>query len=173
MRCHRSSGATRGRPAGAQPLGGVILCRGFVEGLVRISRYALRPPPARDTKSLRRSGRIWVDHALPCGVEEVINFLCQRLAYAGDGFDVHKACRCDGTCRAEVLQQGAFAPSTNAGDFIERIDANSLRALLPVASDCEAMRLIAQPLEVVENGALGIEPERFPAGHIEMLASRV
>jgi len=44
----------RGRPPDGNPRGRGLLRRGFVEGLVRISRYDLRPSPAHVAKSLRR-----------------------------------------------------------------------------------------------------------------------
>ena len=72
-----------------------------------------------------------------------------------------------------MLQEGALSARTDSGNLVERVGADGLRALLSVAADGEAVRLIAQALEVVENGGLGVEPEGFLSGHVEMLAAGV
>ena len=41
---------TDGRPLARNLKGRTLFARGFVAGLVRIARYALRPAPARDAK---------------------------------------------------------------------------------------------------------------------------
>ena len=72
-----------------------------------------------------------------------------------------------------MLQQRALAPGAHAGDLVQRIGADGGAALLAMAADGEAVRLVAQPLQIIENRAFGIEAERLLAGHVEMLAAGI
>ena len=60
-----------------------------------------------------------------------------------------------------MLQQRALARRADAGDLVQRIGADGLGALLAMAADGEAVRLVAQALQVVEHRRFGIEPERL------------
>ena len=72
-----------------------------------------------------------------------------------------------------MLQQGALAARADARDLIQRIGSDRLGALLAVAADGEAVRLVAQPLQVVEHRAFLFEAERRLARPVEMLVAGV
>src|SRR5579871_5645100 len=104
-------------------------------------------------------------------MEEIMNFLGHRAADPGHRLDIGHAGRRHRPGRAEMLQQGLLAARADAGDLVQRIDADRLAALLAMAAYGEAVRLVAQALQVVEHRALGIEAERLPARHVEMFTS--
>src|SRR5437879_5794220 len=107
------------------------------------------------------------------GVEKVENLAGERAAHPGHSLNIREAGARYGARRTEMLEECALAGGADAGDFVERIGAQRLCALLAVRTDGEAMRFITQPLQVVEHRTLGIEAERLAAFHVEMLASGV
>src|ERR1700740_990576 len=66
-----------------------------------------------------------------------------------------------------------LAPRTNARNLVEGRAADRLHPLGAVCADGEAVRLVAQPLQVIENRILRIEAEGFAAGTEETLAPGV
>src|ERR1700761_3601927 len=106
-------------------------------------------------------------------MEKVINLLRHCLADTADRLDVSDPGSGNSAGRAEVLQQGALSRRTDSRNLVEGIGADRLGALLPVTADGESVRLVAQPLEVVEHRAAQIEAERLLAWHVEMLAAGI
>src|SRR5579871_4042705 len=106
-------------------------------------------------------------------MKEIMDLPRERAAHALHLFDVGEACGCNRTRGAEMLKQRALAPGAHALDLIERIGADRLCTLLAMTADGKAMSFVPEPLQVIENRALGIEAERLLAGHVEMFASRL
>src|SRR5262249_44585436 len=72
--------------------------------------------------------------------------------------------------RAEMVQQRLLAPRANPRDLVEQRLADMLRALGAVRADGEAVRLVAQALQEVEDRVTRIEAKRCLAGQEEALA---
>src|ERR1700742_18406 len=72
-----------------------------------------------------------------------------------------------------MLQKRPLAPRAHARDLVQGIGADGGATLLAVTANGETVRLVAQALQIVQNRALGMEPESFPAGNVEMFTSRV
>src|SRR5690606_27152007 len=60
---------------------------------------------------------------------------------------------------------------TDAGDLVEAGDRERLHPPCPVRADGEAMRLVAKPLDEIENGVAWRQPEGRPALHMEALTA--
>src|SRR5215207_6843328 len=106
-------------------------------------------------------------------MEEIVNGRSKLPADAVYLFKVADTCATYRFCRSKCHKQGFFAPGSNARNFIERIDANGLRALRAVGPDGKTVSFIPEPLDIVQNRVAGIEHERLLAGNIEMLAAGV
>ena len=92
-------------------------------------------------------------------VKEIVDLPGQGRADPGHGLQIGQAGRRHRARRAEMRKQRLFAPGADAGDLVQRAGADGLGALLAMAADGEAMRLVAQALQIIENRALGIEAE--------------
>ena len=84
-------------------------------------------------------------------MEVVVNGLRQSAADAFDRGQVGDARPRYRFGRSEGLQQGLLARGSYAGDLVQRIGANRLGPPGPVRADGEAVRLVAQPLDVIEH----------------------
>src|SRR5687768_6721298 len=71
---------------------------------------------------------------------------------------------------AEMHQQSALAAGADAGDVVERVGGESLRPFLAMGADREAVRLVAQPLEIEEQRRVGRQGDFAAAGQMEYLA---
>src|SRR5262249_44709278 len=106
-------------------------------------------------------------------VEEVVDALRGLGADAGHLLEVGERCAFDRLERPEVMQQRTLARRADAGDLLQAGVSNVALALLPMRADREAMRLVAQPLDEIQNRIARRQPERFAAGHVERLAAGV
>src|SRR5439155_5453766 len=97
----------------------------------------------------------------------------ERSADTGHRFDIGKARTGHRAGGAEMRQQRALAAGTDAGDLVQRIGADRLGALFPVAANGETVRFVTKALKVIEHRTLGIEAESLFAGHVEMLAAGI
>src|SRR5438067_924472 len=70
-----------------------------------------------------------------------------------------------------MAEKRLFPRPSNAGDFVQRTCTDGLGALFPVSADREAMRLIAQSLQEIEDWALVIQPEGWLSLAAEMFAA--
>src|SRR5690606_22570480 len=78
-----------------------------------------------------------------------------------------------GLGRTEMPQQCAFAGRSYACNFIERRHAYGLSPPRPVAADSEPMRLVAQPLDIIEDRIAGLQHHRRLAWHVEVFAAGI
>src|SRR6266850_6373289 len=62
---------------------------------------------------------------------------------------------------SEMMQQGAFARRSDAGNFLQTRLADVLLAQLAVRADHKAMRLVAQPLDEIQHGVARLKLERL------------
>ena len=69
-----------------------------------------------------------------------------------------------------MVQQRLFAARADPRDFVERRAADRHRPLGAVRADRETVRLVAQPLQEIEDRIARFERERRPAGLKEPLA---
>src|SRR6516165_9224181 len=79
-------------------------------------------------------------------VEEFIN---PSRCFGTDTIDLHQIrdrSALDRLEGAEMMQQCALACRADAGDFLQTGFAQVAHAARPVRTDCEAVRLVAQPL---------------------------
>ena len=106
-------------------------------------------------------------------MKEIEDFLGQGFAHAGNRGKVGQAGPRHGPGGTEMLQQSALAPSPNARDFVQGIGPDGGTALFAVAADHKAVGLVAQPLQIIQDRALGIEAEGLLTGQIEMLAAGI
>src|ERR1043166_1682102 len=100
-------------------------------------------------------------------VEEVIDLAGGFRADAGDLLQVGDRSPLDRLEGAEVPQQGAFAGRADADDFLKSGFAQVAPAPLPVRTDREPMRLVAQPLDEIKHRIARPELERLASGHEE------
>src|SRR5689334_86804 len=103
----------------------------------------------------------------------LVDLLRDRLADAGDALEIGEARARDAARRAEMMEEGALPPRADAGDLVERRGAYRLGAPRPVRADGEAVRLVPESLQEVEDGVLGVEAEGRPARQEEALAPGV
>src|SRR5690349_3225652 len=110
---------------------------------------------------MRRSvkGAALSEPSLALAMKVVIDLFGDRLADAGHGFEVGEAGRRDPLRRAEMEQQGALALAADARDLVQRRAGDVGGAPGPVGPDGEAMGLVAQALQVVEDGVAGLQAE--------------
>jgi hypothetical protein len=106
-------------------------------------------------------------------VEMVIDGSRQRRRDALDGREIRHAGATDAARRSEGPQQGLLAARPDARNLVQRIGAQALRPLGPVAADGEAVRLVPQPLDVIQHRIARIEHERGLARHVDALAAGV
>src|SRR5947209_12999050 len=106
-------------------------------------------------------------------VEEIVDLACRFGIDSGYMFQIGDRGALDRLQRAEVTQQRALARRTDPGDFLQAGFADVLLALLPVRADREAMRLIAHPLDEVQNRIARAQPERLAARHEEGLPAGI
>ena len=90
-------------------------------------------------------------------MEVVVNSLCERCAHTVHRGKVGDAGAAHRLGRAEGLQQRLLAGGADAGNLVQRVDANGLRPPRPVRADGKAMRFIAEPLDVIEHRIAGLE----------------
>ena len=74
---------------------------------------------------------------------------------------------------AEVHQQRALAARADAGDLVERAGGEALGALGAVRADREAVGLVAEALQVEEQGRIGREADFAAARQVEGLAAGI
>src|SRR5271155_1505451 len=98
--------------------------------------------------------------SLVAWVEMVIHLFRHGAADSRHLLEIPEPGAGDRAHRAEMMQQGAPAMRADAGDLVELGAAERAPATRPVAADREPVRLVAQPLQVVEHRVLGLEPER-------------
>src|SRR5688572_32599451 len=103
-------------------------------------------------------------------VEVIIDLLRHGFIDALDGAQVRKTRARNRACRAEMQQQRLLALGADAGDLVQLRLADQRRALGAVRPDDKAVGLVAQPLQEIEDGVLGVEQERLAAGQEEALA---
>src|SRR3569832_147894 len=94
-------------------------------------------------------------------MEELVDLLGHIAAHALDCLNIGHARRRNGTCRAEVLQQRPLARRADARDLVQRAGADRLAPLLAMAADRETVRLVTQPLLVIEHWRAQLESERL------------
>jgi len=97
-------------------------------------------------------------------VEQRVDFLSQLAAHAFDPGDLLDAGVDDAGQAAEMLEQGRAALGADAGDVFEPARVAGLLALLAMARDREAVRLVAHALDQVQRGRFGARPQGFAAG---------
>ena len=73
--------------------------------------------------------------------------------------------------RTEMVQQSALAGGANAGDLVDLALPDGLRTPGAVGRDGEAVRLVAQSLEEIQNRVAWRQLERFGAVGVEPLAA--
>ena len=111
------------------------------------------------------------DHAL--FVEELI-YLSRRLRINSRHLgEIGQARALDRFQRAEMAQQRALAGRPDPRDFLQAGLADVLLAPRAVRADGEAVRLVAQPLDEIEQRIARRQLERRAAGHEEGLAPGV
>src|SRR5712692_2772786 len=103
----------------------------------------------------------------------IINLFCDGPAYAGDPFELAKTGPGDRSRRAEMVQERLLATRPDPSNLLERRVTERFCPLGTVGADCEAMRLVAQALQKVEDGIPRVERERRPTGNEEALAPGV
>src|SRR5256885_15611232 len=106
-------------------------------------------------------------------MEEIIDLARRFGVDSGYMFQIRDGGALDRLERAEVTQQRALAGRPDAGDFLQAGFTDVLLALLAMRADGEAVRLVAQALNEIENGIARAQPERLASGHEEGLATRV
>jgi hypothetical protein len=97
---------------------------------------------------------------------------CDRLADARDPLDLGKPTARDGPRRTEMVQQGLLAPRADPWDLVERRLADRLGPLGAMRADDKTVRLVAQPLQKVEDGIARFERERRSARQEESFCLR-
>ena len=64
-----------------------------------------------------------------------------------------------GFCRPQTMQQRLFAFCADAGDLVETREPDSFRAPRAMRANGEAMRFIAQALQVIKGGIIMLNPK--------------
>ena len=72
-----------------------------------------------------------------------------------------------------MMKKRAFARRPDPGDFLQASLADVALAPGPMRADGELMRLVAQPLDEIEQGIARRQPEWLAAGYEEGLASGI
>src|SRR6266851_2149013 len=103
----------------------------------------------------------------------IINLFCDGPAYAGDPFELAKTGPGDRSRRAEMMQKRLLATRPDSSNLLERRVTERFCPLGTVGADREAVRLVTQALEKVEDGIARVERERCPTGNEEALAPSV
>ena len=106
-------------------------------------------------------------------MEMVIDAACHGFADALDPLQIRKSGAGDAARRAEMMKQRLFASRADAENLVERRATDRLHPLGTMRADGEAMRLIAQTLQIVEHGIFGIEAEGLAPRSKEALAPGV
>src|SRR5918999_3245174 len=115
---------------------------------------------ARMRAAVRRLGAVVsIGPVLAPLVEGVVDRLGHRLADAVHALEIEQTGGLDRPNPAEMAQQSTLAPGADARHPIERRAADRLAALRPVAGDREAMRLVPQALEKIENRVARVQLE--------------
>ena len=99
-------------------------------------------------------------------MEVIVELAGHQLADPGRLLEIleRSALHCPG--RAEVHQQRPLAVWADAGDLVERRGRQALRPLGPVGTDGEAVRLVAKPLDVEEQGRIRRERDLAAARQV-------
>src|SRR5215472_9044053 len=92
-------------------------------------------------------------------MEMVVDALRHGFADALDPLKIGKSRTGDAARRAEMMKQRLLAPRADAGNLVERRAADRLHPPGAMGADGEAMRLVAQPLQVIEDRIFRIEAE--------------
>src|SRR5689334_8715129 len=100
-------------------------------------------------------------------VEEVIDPLRQFSAHAVYQFQFSQRRARHTSRRAEAIEQSALSRWPHPIDLVERILGGARLALAAMRPDREPVRLVAQALQVVEDRAFLVEPERRTARNEE------
>jgi hypothetical protein len=106
-------------------------------------------------------------------VEELVDLARGFGADAGDGGKISQRGTLDRPERAEVTQQRPLAGWADAGNLLQAGFADIALAPRPVRADGETVRLIAQPLDEIEDGIAWRQLERCSPGHKEGFAPGV
>src|SRR5262249_49473677 len=106
-------------------------------------------------------------------VKVVINLFCDSFADAGDALDLGETGARDGAGRPEMMQQGLLAAGADAGDLVERRLTDRLGPPRAVGADRKAVRLVAQPLQEIQDRVARLERKGRPAGQKEPFAAGV
>src|SRR6266536_1702975 len=99
------------------------------------------------------------------GVEKLENLAGTLRAHPGNLAEVGDRGPLDLLQRSEVVQKRTLPRRSDAGDFLQAGLADVLFAQLAVRADHEAVRLVAQPLDEIQNGVARLELDRLAARH--------
>src|SRR5207244_6690993 len=102
-------------------------------------------------------------------VEEIVDFARRFGIDSGHMLQIGDRGALDRLERAEVTQQRTLARRTDPGDFLQAGFADVLLALLPMRTDREAMRFVAQTFDEIENRIARAQAERLAPCHEEGL----
>ena len=106
-------------------------------------------------------------------VEEVMDRLRHRPVDPRHPFQVQQPGLGHAAGRAEMVEQRALALGADAGDLIEHRAADVARPLAAMGLDREPVRLVAQPLDKVEDRVARVQRQRLAAGQEEPLLAGV
>ena len=97
-------------------------------------------------------------------VQMVMDHLRQSIRYARHGAQICKPRARDRLGRAEMRQKRLFAACTDAGYFVEGRGREGFRTFRAMGADREAMRLVAQALDEIQNRVIMAQREGSPVG---------
>src|SRR2546423_3787192 len=97
-------------------------------------------------------------------MEELINAACRLGIDAGHLCEIAERSALNCFERAEVMQQRALARRTDAGDLLQPGLADVFLASLSVRTDGEAVGLVAQALDEIEQRIARFELNRCASG---------
>src|SRR5262249_37144880 len=106
-------------------------------------------------------------------VKKVVNFTRRFRAHAGNFGEVGLGGALDCLECAKVLQERALAGRPDARDLLQAGLAQVLFAPGAMRADRKTMRLVAQPLDAIEDRVARLEHERIAAGDVEGLPAGV
>src|SRR5207244_12914178 len=110
---------------------------------------------------------------LPIGMKMIINLFCDGLADASDPIAPAETGARNRSRRAEMMQERLLSPRPDPGNLVERRASERFCPPGAVGADGEAVRLVSQTLQEIENRIPRVERERSPAGKKEALAPGV
>ena len=113
------------------------------------------------------------DYRLAGLVEEIVNLARGLVVDARHLRKIVERGALDGFQRAEMMQQRAFARRADAGNFLQARFADVLLPARAVRADGEAVRLVAQPLNEIEQRIARRQLHRRLSGQIEGLVAGV